>query len=59
MAGMSIMRVFNETKGTVVLTYAGQPITPEMNPKDPEQVLEVLSKVINAAYNKLRDAGLA
>jgi hypothetical protein len=34
--------------------YAGQPITPEMNPKDPEQLLEVLSNVINAAYNKLR-----
>jgi hypothetical protein len=59
MAAMSIMRVTNQTTGTVVLTYAGQPITPEMNPKDPEQLLEVLSNVINAAYNKLRDGGLA
>jgi hypothetical protein len=55
---MAIARIVDETKGTVVLTYAGDPITPEMNVRDPNQILDVLTAVINSAYNKLRDAGL-
>jgi hypothetical protein len=55
---MAIMREFDEKTGTVVLKYGGQPITPELNPNDPKQILEVLTEVINNAYNKMRDAGL-
>jgi hypothetical protein len=55
---MSISRVFDKEKGTVVLTYGGKPLTPELNLNDPKQLFEVLSEVINSAYNKLRDAGL-
>ena len=58
MRRMSIQRHFDQAKNTVVLTYAGNPITPELNMNDPKQLLEVLSNVINDAYNKLRDAGL-
>jgi hypothetical protein len=54
---MAIMRVTDD-KGTVVLTYAGKPITPAMNVKDPKQILDVLTVVIDDAYNKLRDAKL-
>jgi hypothetical protein len=56
---MSIFRQFDQKKGTVVLTYGGQPLTPELNINDPKQLLDELSKVIDSAYNKLRDAGLA
>jgi hypothetical protein len=55
---MAIMRVADEKKGTVVLTYAGKPITPEIDPNNPKQILDVLSVVIDDAYNKLRDAKL-
>jgi hypothetical protein len=36
---MSIQRHFNEEKKTVVLTYAGHQITPELNVNDPKQIL--------------------
>lgn len=58
MAGMAIARIIDETRGTVVLTYKGVPLTPEMDLNDPKQLLDTLSTVINNAYNKLRDAGL-
>jgi hypothetical protein len=54
---MAIMRVTSD-KGLVVLTYAGEPITPEMDVNDPKQILDVLTVVIDDAYNKLRDAKL-
>lgn len=54
---MAIMRVPSD-KGTVVLTYAREPITPEMDLNKPKQILDVLSVVIDDAYNKLRDAKL-
>ena len=56
---MAIYREFDEAKGTVVLLYKGQPITPELKVNDPKQLLEVLSNVIEKAYQKLRDAGIA
>jgi hypothetical protein len=55
---MAISREFDETKGTVTLLYKGNPITPPINVKDPKQILEVLSEVIEKAYQKLRDAKL-
>jgi hypothetical protein len=55
---MSILRQFDKDKGTVVLTYGGKPLTPPLDVNDPKQLLEVLSGVIDSAYNKLRDAGL-
>jgi hypothetical protein len=55
---MSIVREFNEKKGTVVLMYKGNPLTPELDLKDPKQLFEVLSAVIDDAYNKIRDAGI-
>lgn len=55
---MAIVREFDQKKGTVILKYGGQPLTPELNVNDPKQLLDVLSEVIDKAYNKLRDAGL-
>jgi hypothetical protein len=55
---MAIARIFDQAKGTVMLTYKGQPLTPELNTNDPKQLLEVLSGVIEKAYQKIRDAGL-
>ena len=55
---MSIARQFDQNKGTVVLTYGGKPLTPELKIDDPKQLLDELSKVIDDAYNKLRDAGI-
>ena len=55
---MSIFREIDKHKGTAVLLYKGKPLTPVLNLRDPEQVFEVLSQVINDAYNKLRDAGV-
>jgi hypothetical protein len=55
---MAIMRAFDAEKGTVCLTYKGEPISPEMDPNDPKQLLEVLTMIIDSAYNKLRDAKL-
>ena len=55
---MPIFRQFDETNETVVLTYAGRPLTPELKIDDPKQILDVLSEVIDTAYQKLRDAGL-
>jgi hypothetical protein len=55
---MAIFREFDEAKGTVTLLYEGNPITPPINVKDPTQILDVLSAVIEKAYQKLRDAKL-
>lgn len=55
---MAITREFDEEKGTVVLSYSGKPLTPEINVNDPKQLLEVLSQVIERAYQKIRDAGV-
>lgn len=55
---MAIVREFDQAKGTVVLMYKGQPLTPELSVNDPKQLLEALSAVIEKAYQKLRDAGL-
>ena len=55
---MSIVREFDEEKGTVVLKYKGRQLTPELNLNDPKQLFDVLSAVINDAYNKIRDAGI-
>jgi hypothetical protein len=55
---MSIHRLVDKEKGTAVLLYKGNPLTPELNSNDPKQLFEVLSQVINDAYNKLRDAGI-
>jgi hypothetical protein len=55
---MSIVREIDEKKGTAVLMYRGRPITPELNLKDPKQLFEVLSAVINDAYSKIHDAGI-
>ncbi len=38
--------------------YKGQALTPELDINDPKQLLDVLSGVIEKAYQKLRDAGL-
>ncbi|HZW94483.1 MAG TPA: hypothetical protein VFF64_16150 [Candidatus Eremiobacteraceae bacterium] len=56
---MSIFKQFDNSKGTVVLTYGGKPLTPDLKINDPKQLLDELSKVIDDAYNELRDAGLA
>ena len=42
----------------MVILYKGEPITPELDVNDPKQLLDVLSLVIDTAYQKLRDAGL-
>lgn len=55
---MSVQRHFDQANQTVVLTYAGNPITPELPLNDPKQILDALSAVIDNAYNKLRDARL-
>ena len=55
---MAIFRQLDESKGTVVLTYKGDPITPEMKVDDPKQLLEGLSTALEKAYQKIRDAGL-
>ncbi len=55
---MSIAREVDVNKGTVILKYGGKPITPELKLDDPKQLYEVLTAVINDAYNKLRDAGI-
>ena len=55
---MAIFRDFNEDRRTVVIRYKGEPITPELDVNDPKQLLDVLSLVIDNAYQKLRDAGL-
>ncbi len=55
---MAIVRQFDDKKGTIVLMYKGIPLTPELNVNDPKQLLEVLSQVIEQAYQKIRDAGL-
>ena len=55
---MAIFRQFDESKGTVILTYKGEPITPEMKVDDPKQLLEGLSAALERAYQKIRDAGL-
>jgi hypothetical protein len=52
---MSIARITDSIKGTLILTYAGNPITPEMNLNEPEKVIETLTEALNHAYNKLRD----
>jgi hypothetical protein len=59
MSSMSIFRIIDPDKQTVILTYAGRQLTPEMDINDPAQLLDVLSRVIDDAYNKLRDAGVA
>ena len=51
---MAIMRVYDAEKGTVYLTYKGELISPEMDPNDPNQLLDVLTLIIDSAYNKLR-----
>jgi hypothetical protein len=55
---MAIVREFDESNSTVIFLYRGQPITPEINTKDPEQILAVLSLALEKAYQKLRDAGI-
>jgi hypothetical protein len=55
---MAIFRQFDKEKGTVMLLYKGEPLTPEMKIDDAKQLLDVLSGVIEQAYQKLRDAGL-
>jgi hypothetical protein len=55
---MAIMRIFDVEKGTVSLTYKGEPISPEIDVNDPKQLLDVLTVIIDNAYNKLRDAKL-
>jgi hypothetical protein len=55
---MAIFRTFHEAKGTVVLTYKGEPITPELKVNDPKQLLEGLSAALERAYQKIRDSGI-
>ena len=55
---MAITREFDDTKGTVMLFYKGEPLTPELDLNDPKQILDVLSAVIEEAYRKIRAAGL-
>lgn len=55
---MAVVREFDQAKGTVILKYKGEALTPELNVNDPEQLLEVLSLVIEKAYQKIRDAGV-
>ena len=55
---MAITREFDDTKGTVMLFYKGEPLTPELDVNDPKQILDVLSALIEKAYRKLRDAGI-
>jgi hypothetical protein len=55
---MAIARQFDKDKGTVVLLYKGEPLTPEIKVDDAKQLLDVLSGVIERAYQKLRDAGV-
>jgi hypothetical protein len=56
---MAITRQFDEEKRTVMLLYKGEPLTPEIRIDDAKQLLDVLSGVIERAYQKLRDAGVA
>jgi len=56
MTGMSIIRVASKTTGRMVITYNGDPLTPEFDPKNPEETLMVLSTALDNAYNKIRDA---
>lgn len=55
---MAIVREFDEKKGTVVFSYNGLRISPEIDTNDPKQLLDALSLVIENAYQKLRDAGI-
>ena len=54
---MALFRTFDEKKRTVLFTYGGEPVTPEMKIDDPAQLLEGLSEALEEAYQKLRDAG--
>ena len=54
---MALFRQFDKDKGTVLFTYAGESITPEMRIDDPAQLLEGLGKALEEAYQKIRDTG--
>ena len=53
---MAVYREFDENQGTVQLFYSGAEITPKMRWGDPNQLLKHLSKALELAYQKLRDA---
>jgi len=53
---MAIVREFDKARNTVIFLYKGQPITPEIDTTNPEQILDVLSLALEKAYQKLRDA---
>lgn len=55
---MSLFREFDQKDGTVQFLYKGQPVTPKMKTDDPSALLEGLGNALNAAYNRLRDAGV-
>jgi hypothetical protein len=55
---MAIWRQIDPVKNTAVLLYKNEPITPELNLNDPKQLWDVLTKVIEASFIKMRDAGL-
>ena len=54
---MSLFREFDQKDNTVQFLHKGQPVTPKMKTDDPTALLEGLGKALDAAYNKLRDAG--
>jgi hypothetical protein len=55
---MAIFRQIDKDKGTALLTYKGEPITPEFKLDDPKEIFDVLSNAIEKAYQKIRDAGI-
>ena len=55
---MAIVREIDPDGKAAVLKYAGNDITPRLDLTDGKQVFEVLSILLDRAYNKLRDAGI-
>jgi hypothetical protein len=53
---MALYRHIDTDKGTAHFTYKGEPITPEFKLNDPTEILDVLSKALEKAYQRIRDA---
>jgi len=55
---LALFRRFDKENGTVEFLYKGNPITPKMKIDDPAALLDGLTKSLEVAYLKLRDAGI-
>jgi hypothetical protein len=53
-----LFMTIDEEDDTVQLHYKGQPLTPKMKRDSPTELLEGLTDAVEAAYRKLREAGV-